>query len=131
MLPLKIIKFIPYILIINLVGCKYDKGKISPTLSNSSTLNSTNSDSCTVFSSISYSVQVQPILNAYCVSCHDASAGISLDNYSSTKQFALSGQLKGALTGNANYLKMPPFTNLDSCQIRTIVSWINQGDTNN
>lgn len=86
---------------------------------------------CGDLSNVSFSMQVQPLINAHCVMCHDASTGIQLQDYAHVVLFANSGQLKGVITGDPNYTAMPPQGPLDSCTIRTIVKWVEEGALNN
>ena len=83
--------------------------------------------------SVSYVKQVQPILNANCVRCHDASTGQNFTTYETTKPFATSGVLVDCIKGNVNEILMPPKPNktLDTCEIKLIQIWIKQGCKNN
>jgi len=79
----------------------------------------------------SYATRVQPILNDYCVGCHssnNATAGIALDNFNSSKNN--SNKLIPAITHPTslpNSKKMPPGGKLKECDIVTIQRWVNSG----
>lgn len=79
----------------------------------------------------SYASKVQPILNDFCVGCHssnNATAGIALDNYTSSKNN--SAKLIPAITHPTslpNSKKMPPGGKLKECDIVTIQRWANSG----
>jgi len=79
----------------------------------------------------SYATRVQPILNDYCVGCHssnNATAGITLDNFNSSKNN--SNKLIPAITHPTslpNSKKMPPGGKLKECDIVTIQRWVNSG----
>lgn len=111
------------------VSCKHDIGKLPKPISGNS--NTVVISECGDLSVVSYSTQIQPIINLKCVSCHDASTGIKLYNYPNLVLYANSGQLVGCLNGNGSYLQMPPTGSLDSCTIKIIASWVQQGKLNN
>lgn len=89
---------------------------------------------CDTSASITYSNHVSKILDAYCTNCHGADApkgGISLDTYNSVKIYVGSGQLPGAIKHETGYTPMPPNTQLDTCLIKEIETWIQAGANNN
>lgn len=118
-----------FVLLIILQSCKYDK--LKPIEKNISLNAIQINNNCGNLSSVSFSLQVQSIINSKCISCHDASSSIKLHNYSNVSLFANSGQLIGCLTGDPSYAQMPPSGSLDSCSIKIIVNWVNQGKLNN
>jgi hypothetical protein len=79
----------------------------------------------------SYASKVQPILNDYCIGCHssnNATAGIALDNFNSSKNNA--NKLIPAITHPTSLpssKKMPPGGKLKECDIVTIQRWVNSG----
>ena len=81
------------------------------------------------------STDITPILQANCYSCHgngNSDGGIVLDNYTSLKSHAVSGELKGAVTHASGYVGMPYLKpQLDTCTINKILDWIAQGAPNN
>lgn len=86
---------------------------------------------------VTFSGTIQPILNAYCVGCHDAdspSGGISLTAYLGTGSndgivdVAGDGRLLGAIQGVYGYEPMPPGTTmLPDCLIDQIRIWVEAG----
>jgi hypothetical protein len=88
-----------------------------------------------VTSNISYQADIQPILDASCVGCHsgpNAFAGISVENYDSTKPYAIDGSLYGSMNHDSGYSPMPKGGNkLDSCNLAKIKSWVDAGAPNN
>lgn len=79
---------------------------------------------------ITYSSDIQPLLEVSCVSCHNStnsSGGINLDSYESASSAANSGKLLGAVRQEAGFSAMPPSGKLDSCQIARIEEWIDSG----
>jgi mono/diheme cytochrome c family protein len=88
---------------------------------------------------VSYSRDVQPILNTYCVSCHGSrnpQEGINLSTYTGTRAIVRPGngtssRLYQSLVGANDVERMPPNQRLSSAQIQTILNWINQGALNN
>ena len=86
-------------------------------------------------SNVSYSQDLKPIFNNFCVGCHNsanASGGISLDAYTGVRTVAENGRLIGSITWAAAYQNMPQGgAKLDDCKISLIQAWINQGSGNN
>ena len=86
---------------------------------------------------MSYSVNVVPILEAYCYSCHgngntSGSGGILLEGYSNIKSWAADGYLTGNVTHAPGYVPMPyGQPALAVCQQDIIVDWVNNGYQNN
>jgi hypothetical protein len=84
---------------------------------------------------VSYSQQVVPILQDNCYSCHSGTTpptGISLDSYANLKTFVSNGFLVDAVTQNGIVTPMPyGLPELPSCEVNTIVAWVNQGALNN
>lgn len=75
---------------------------------------------------ISYQTRVQPIIENHCIGCHDASYDLALTDYEHLVTYAKSGQLRGSLTGNPDYLQMPAYDSLTPSEISTILQWIDQ-----
>jgi hypothetical protein len=84
---------------------------------------------------MSFSQDVQPILNTYCRGCHNSSGpsgGIDLSSHAGTLGPASSGQLYGAIAHQAGFAAMPQGgSKLSSCQIDKIKAWVDQGKKDN
>jgi Planctomycete cytochrome C len=91
--------------------------------------------SCDSGAAVTYSGDLQPMLNTYCNGCHGSgspSAGIDLTNFNVVKQNAISGRLVGVITGNPSYIAMPPNSALlPSCYATKIERWVAAGAPNN
>lgn len=93
------------------------------------------SESCDTLD-VSFATDVVPIFEVNCYSCHsnanapDFGSGLSLEDYEDVS--AASAQIVGAINHSNGFKPMPQGQEkLDSCQIRTVESWINQGSLNN
>ncbi|NJN78931.1 MAG: DUF3365 domain-containing protein [Saprospiraceae bacterium] len=83
---------------------------------------------------ISYSLDVEPIINAQCLSCHNAnsaSGNVNLDSYDNVKASGQLGSLHGTITATNGYNIMPESGSMVSCNIDKITAWINAGMPNN
>jgi hypothetical protein len=84
---------------------------------------------------VSYSRQIVPLLQNNCYSCHGGatpSTGIRLDTYTGLQVFAANGFLSAAVTHSGTVTPMPyGLPQLPSCEVNTIVAWVNQGMQNN
>lgn len=91
------------------------------------------SDNCIDTMYVSYTKQIQPILNANCVRCHDAATGQNFTTYKTTKPFAEAGILQGCIDGDPNFILMPPSNSkkMNSCDINKIHAWVRQGMKDN
>jgi len=82
-----------------------------------------------------YSGGVAPLINTYCIKCHNATttrAGINLSTYDGVKTVAGNGKLLGSIKQATGYKPMPPgTTKLTGCQIRQIEKWVQSGAANN
>ncbi len=95
---------------------------------------STNCDTTT----ITYSRSVVPVLENYCLSCHNTSSAgslggnIILEGYSNCKLKADDGSLLGSVSHQSGYSYMPKNSaKLDDCSISIIELWIKSGSPNN
>jgi cytochrome c5 len=94
---------------------------------------------CDTVNPIQFAAQVKPIIDSYCVSCHNASSssgGVNLNGYDQVKKYAEmlrngTPLLVGTIRHKSGFKAMPPSTTLDECSIRKIELWINQGKLNN
>ena len=83
---------------------------------------------------ISYHYQIQPLIEMYCIACHGAgTSAAELYDYEHVAASAASGELVGCLTGDSNYIQMPPATSnqLNGLQIDQIKQWVEAGYPNN
>jgi hypothetical protein len=121
-------KHVPFLIAIVflLVNCSKDKVPVPIVL---------NTSDCHYPDNISYSQTISPILTNNCNSCHTypGSGSINLDSYSNVKLVAQSGQLVQSVIHDTNYVIMPPppRIGLDSCEIKALKIWIQQGCQNN
>lgn len=119
-------------LVFVLVACTNKKASIPP--NNTTQQPSGNSNQNT--SLVSYSATVMPLMQNNCNNCHSTpgSGGINLDNYTSIKQIALSGQLIPDVTNTDTMsiiMPPPPQRHLDTTEINALNQWIIQGCLNN
>jgi hypothetical protein len=110
------------ILILFIFSCKKKQSTIEI---NNSTLN------CSDTVNVSYVNQIEPLLTKNCVSCHFKGSTMDLSDYTTVSALAMEGSLKGSITGETEYRLMPPNGKLDTCAIRKIVFWTQQGCKNN
>jgi cytochrome c5 len=93
---------------------------------------------CDTTGTIGFTADVKPIIDNYCVSCHNSSVtsgGVNLNGYAQVKAYAESIRngtpvLIGTIRQMAGFKAMPPSTKLDECSIRKIELWINLGANN-
>jgi hypothetical protein len=78
----------------------------------------------------SYTSSVSLVINSNCASCHSSSnksGNVDLSNYSSVVNAANSGQLMGSIQHSSGYNVMPPYSNLQQCEIDRLQRWIQKG----
>ena len=119
----------PYLLLIAFLFIGFSCKKKSVVVDQSTSKNT--SISCSDTINVSYSKQIQPILNTNCIRCHDAETGQNLTTYQTTLPFAKAGIIEGCITGKPDFILMPPANKMDSCTIKTIQAWIHQGMKDN
>ena len=112
------------ILIVCTTGCYYDHADLVYPQT-----------TCNV-SAVTYSTTVTGILSPGCYSCHSGSAasgaGIKLDTYTSLMVYVSNGQLMSSIKHTGTVPAMPlNASQLSSCDINTIQTWINNGTPNN
>jgi len=81
-----------------------------------------------------YSLDIEPIINNACVSCHKPGylgGGINLVGYANVKIQADNGFLLGTITHAPTYEPMPKGGKLSECEIDKIQNWIEAGALNN
>jgi uncharacterized membrane protein len=80
-----------------------------------------------------FSGQIQPLMNKYCVGCHsasNASAGVDVSSYTGVKNSINSGLV--ASLDHTGYYPMPKGGNkLTDCEIAQVKKWIASGAPNN
>jgi uncharacterized membrane protein len=89
-------------------------------------------------SNVTYAVNVKPILQASCYSCHSNSnalhsgGGVALENYTDVVSFVNNGKLMGTIRHDSGYIPMPNGGGkLTDCEINQLQTWIDNGKPNN
>ncbi|MEY4851918.1 MAG: hypothetical protein RIS99_313 [Bacteroidota bacterium] len=84
---------------------------------------------------VSFKTDVDPILQNYCVGCHNANnpgGGYIYDTYADTKNSVDDGTLLGVTNHYTGFSSMPKGgSKLPSCELGKIRNWINEGALNN
>jgi len=85
---------------------------------------------------ISFSKRVQPLLNTWCLGCHNsnnAGGGFDLSNYDGVKKtITPDNRLIGSIFQLINFDPMPKGTGkLNDCDLIAIKKWVNEGYQNN
>ncbi|MCC6373171.1 MAG: hypothetical protein IT236_19360 [Bacteroidia bacterium] len=82
---------------------------------------------------VTYSGRIQPLLDSWCVGCHNANnsgGGYNLSNYQGAKSAV--PRLIGCLKGLNGFSPMPQNSSpLNSCDIIAVQKWIDAGSPNN
>lgn len=94
---------------------------------------------CDTTGTMSFNNDVRPIIDNFCISCHNSTVtngGVNLNGHAQVKTYAESIRngtpvLIGVTRQLVGFKAMPPFTQLDECSIRKIENWIGQGRLNN
>jgi len=85
--------------------------------------------------SVSYKNDIDPILQAKCVGCHNANnpgGGYVYDTYADTKNSVDDGTLLGVTNHYATFSPMPKgASKMPECELGKIRNWINEGALNN
>ncbi len=93
-----------------------------------------NSNQCDTVN-MKYSVNVQPILQSNCYSCHAtgiATHGVILDTYNGVKQQVDNENLLNVINHSPGYPAMPyGLPKLSQCNINIITDWVKRGAPNN
>lgn len=119
----RFLSFWSLVIILGSLGCYYDTEEdLYPTLNCNTT-------------SVSFSSDVQPILNNNCIVCHSAAANlgnITLEGHSAVLKYVNDGTLLGSIKHLSGYSAMPQgASKMNACNIAKIESWINAGSPNN
>ena len=97
--------------------------------------NGTNCTPACDSSNSSYSTGIKPLIETYCVGCHNAhtlSGNVALDNYSGVQTVAADGRLLNVTMHMQGYIAMPPTgAGLSACQITQLKKWVAAGAPNN
>jgi len=103
--------------------CNYDTLPTDTTDTNNAGCNPVN---------VSFANDVTPIFSSYgCIGCHTGGSVI-LSTYAGTKIVADNGKLVGAINHSAGFQAMPQGgAKMDSCDIKVIENWINEGTLDN
>lgn len=111
-------------MIITLHSCYYDN--VEDLYPSSSGCNTTN---------VTYSNSVLPVIDTYCISCHNdalANGNVSFSSYEKIAAVATSGKLLGVIRHDSGYPPMPQGADkLPDCTIMQIEAWVNAGAPNN
>ena len=94
---------------------------------------------CDTIGIVSFTQQVKPVIDNFCVSCHNSvasSGGVNLNGYTQVKTYAEilrngTPVLLGVIQHLSGFKAMPPSTKLDDCSIRKIELWVEQGRLDN
>jgi hypothetical protein len=84
---------------------------------------------------VSYSEHISPVMAVSCNACHNSSSpsgGVITSGYVGLSAAASSGRLVGAVWHFSGYSPMPlAQPQLDSCSMKRIMAWVNQGHPDN
>lgn len=83
---------------------------------------------------VSYAVQIWPMMQSYCTGCHSSSApggGIVIADYDNMVALAENGSLMGSIRWESGYSKMPTNQQLSECNINLLQKWIDEGFPDN
>ncbi|MDX1477172.1 MAG: c-type cytochrome domain-containing protein [Saprospiraceae bacterium] len=90
---------------------------------------------CIIDEPVSFSTDVFPVIDKYCIGCHSGAnpwAGLYLRSYAEIKLIADSGHLLGVINHAPGYPRMPKnIDKLSDCIIEKITLWVNDGAPNN
>lgn len=83
---------------------------------------------------VSFSADVEPIIQSQCTSCHNRpspSGSTPLENYDDLKAIGTDGRLINVLKAENGFGIMPQTGSLPADQITLIETWVNDGMPNN
>ncbi len=84
---------------------------------------------------ITYSKTLTPILQNYCLGCHNstqAQGNVNLQGYDNVKKYVLAGSFMGSINHQSGYVAMPSSTiKISDCNIKQFQKWIDAGMPNN
>ncbi|MFN8394573.1 MAG: c-type cytochrome domain-containing protein [Bacteroidia bacterium] len=94
-----------------------------------------NTVTCDTSAAVTYSGDIQPMISTYCGGCHGGSspsAGLDLNSFTVVKDNVVNGRIQGSMTGDPNYVSMPPNSALlPSCYVTKIEQWLAEGTPDN
>ena len=85
-------------------------------------------------SSVTYSSDIEPIINTYCVGCHagnSPSGELKLTNYTEVTDAVTNRSLWETIDYQSGFSAMPPNEQMNDCNVDKITHWINIGMPNN
>lgn len=84
---------------------------------------------------VTYTSHILPLLEANCLSCHDASTAsgnVILEGYNQVKIYSDNGAFLGTISHSGSFSNMPQGGNkLPDCDIDQVRTWIEAGAQNN
>ena len=93
---------------------------------------------CDTTGLITFNGEISVILNRSCgagdIGCHKTgnTQGVNLDDYTSTFDLAVNGDLLGSILHQSGYSPMPAGGGtMDNCEIQKIQAWVNRGEPQN
>lgn len=96
--------------------------------------NSSNCNTCDT-SVYTFSARVKPLMDKWCVGCHNAGnagGGHDLSTYTGIKTSLATGRFLGSIQHSAGFSQMPKSASkLSDCDLNAIVKWVNAGALNN
>jgi hypothetical protein len=96
--------------------------------------NSSNCSGCDT-TNFSFSGRVKPLIDSWCVGCHNsgsAGGGYDLSSYSGIVASITTSRLLGSIQHQSGFSPMPKNTNaLSPCDVSAIEKWVNSGYPNN
>lgn len=96
--------------------------------------NSSNCSACDT-TNVGYAGRVQPLMQTWCVGCHNASnsgGGYDLSDYAGVSNAVAGNKLLGSIKHLQGYSAMPQSGGqLSACDISAIEKWVNGGFPNN
>ena len=84
---------------------------------------------------ITYSKTLMPIMQNYCLGCHNnsqAQGNVNLQGYDNVKKYMLAGSFMGSIRHESGYVAMPSAViKLSDCNIKQFQKWFEAGMPNN
>lgn len=85
---------------------------------------------CDTLTYITYNTHIKPIMDLWCIGCHNSSSASTtkLDSYNGMKTAIGAGRILGSIKHQSGYLAMPDGGGaLSSCEILQIEKWVSNG----